>query len=154
MPQYNTSSNTSFNRIILIEDEVSFRDTIQKYLQKKGYEVTVVGSAGEFFREFEQEHFALAIIDVGLPDQNGLALTQYVRSNSLSRVILITGDSSLDARIKGYNAGADVFLTKPVSLRLLDAALTSQLMKVAEQNVCQLDMTPFKSLDNAYSPAW
>ncbi|NTV68113.1 MAG: response regulator transcription factor [Chlorobaculum sp.] len=147
-------SDTSFNQIIFVEDDAVFRSTIEKYLQKKGYEVTVAGTAIEFYREFEKEKFALAIIDIRLPDQNGLVLAKYVRANSSARIILMTGDASPDVSIEGYDAGADIFLTKPINFRLLDAALGSLLMRVSEQSTVQTDTVPVKPVNNAYSHFW
>jgi DNA-binding response OmpR family regulator len=124
-------STTSFGQIIFVEDEPSFREMISQYFQKKGYEVMAVSSAIDFYKEFNKKQFALAIIDVGLPDQNGLIVVKYIRANSTTHIILLT-DTSLDARIAGYEAGADIYLTKPVNSRLFDAALGSTLMRVAE----------------------
>jgi DNA-binding response OmpR family regulator len=150
MPQ----SDTSFNQIIFVEDEVSFRNTIQKYLEKKGYEVTVAGTAIEFYEEFKQKAFALAIIDIGLPDQNGLVLSKYVRNNSSTRIILMTGDASPDVRNAGYDAGANIFLTKPVNFRLLDAALDTLIMGVAEQNTVSGDTPAIKLEKSGSSHVW
>jgi DNA-binding response OmpR family regulator len=150
MPQ----SDAFFNQIIFVEDEVSFRITIQKYLQKKGYEVIVAGTAIEFYKAFEQKAFALAIIDIGLPDQNGLVLSKYVRDNSSSRIILMTGDTSPDVRSAGYDAGANIFLTKPVNFRLLDAALDTLIMGVAEQNIVSGDTPAIKLEKSESSHVW
>ena len=149
-----TQSEASFNQIIIVEDEPAFRDMISKYVAKKGFEVALAGSAIEFYREFEKKQFALAIIDIGLPDQNGLVLTKYIRANSKTRVVLLTGDTSLDRRIEGYEAGADVYLTKPVNFRLLDAALENLVMRVAEHNAVLSDNTVIKPKNSEDSHVW
>ena len=149
-----TQSDASFNQIIIVEDEPAFRDMISKYVAKKGFEVALAGSAIEFYREFEKKQFALAIVDIGLPDQNGLVLTKYIRANSTTRVVLLTGDTSLDRRIEGYEAGADVYLTKPVNFRLLDAALGSTLMRVAEHSAVLSDKAAIKLENSGDSHVW
>jgi DNA-binding response OmpR family regulator len=57
-----------FNQIIFVDDEPSFHETISKYLQKKGYKITSVNSVIDFYKEFTQESFSLAIINFCLPD--------------------------------------------------------------------------------------
>jgi DNA-binding response OmpR family regulator len=150
MPQ----SDASFKPIIFAEDDPSFREMICKYLQTKGYEITPVGSAIDFYKEFKLKPYGLAIIDIGLPDQSGLVISKYVRANSTARVILLSGDTSLDARIAGYEAGADIFLTKPLNFRLLDAALGSTLMRVAEENAVLSGKGAVKPENSGDSHVW
>jgi DNA-binding response OmpR family regulator len=118
------------------------------------YEVTSVGSAIDFYKEFTRKSFAVAIIDIGLPDQNGFILSKYVRINSATHIILLTGDTSIEARIVGYEAGADHFLTKPFNFRVLDAALGSTLMRVAEHNAVLSDKAAIKPENSGDSHLW
>lgn len=144
-------SDTSLSQIIFVEDDLSFRSVLLKYFQKKGYPVTGVGSAIDFYKEFDRQEYALAIIDIGLPDQSGLVLAKYVRENSSTRILLLTGDSSSEARVVGFEAGADQFLVKPVNFRLLDAALANLTMRVGERRAGYIVPTMKPPEQNDYS---
>ena len=147
-------SDTSISQIIFVDDEPSFRSVILKYLQRKGYQVTEVGSAIDFYREFERQQYALAIIDVGLPDQSGLVLTKYVRENSSTRILLLSGDTSPETKIEGYEAGADQFLTKPVNFRLLDAAVANLIARAARQADGSSEVLTSKAEEKSCSHSW
>ncbi len=147
-------SDTSFNQIIFVEDDTSFRSIILKYLEQRGYPVTGAGSAIDFYREFDRQQYTLAIIDVGLPDQSGLVITKYVRENSSTRILLLSGDTSQETMINGYEAGADQFLTKPVNFRLLDAALGNLIKRGARQNDGLSEALMSKTEDKSCSYTW
>jgi DNA-binding response OmpR family regulator len=149
-----TQSDAGFNRIIFVDDDPSFLSVILKYLQKSGYPVTSVSSAIDFYRELDKQPYALAIIDVGLPDQCGLVLTKYVRENSSTRILLLSGDTSPETRIEGYEAGADQFLTKPVNFRLLDAAVANLIERAARQTDGLSEVLISKVEEKSCSHTW
>jgi len=124
-------------RIIVVEDEEAFRKVIVQYLTLAGYEVTGVGSAFEFYQNIEKP-FDIAILDVGLPDQGGLVLAAYLRKNTDMRIIMLTGLSSISDRVAGYNAGADLYLVKPVVFCEISAAINSLLCRGKEMMVQSL----------------
>jgi len=110
-------------RIIIVEDDEDLRDSIIKYLQLKGYEVTGVGTALDFYAEVAAGNYAVAILDLALPDQDGLVISQFIRSNSAMRILMLTARTSVEDRLAGYESGADVYLLKPVDFRELAASL-------------------------------
>lgn len=131
MISQNTIEAVPQKRVIVVEDEEAFRKVIVHYLTLSGYEVTGVGSAFEFYQHIEKP-FDVAILDVGLPDQGGLVLAAYLRKNSDMRIILLTGLSSISDRVAGYNAGADLYLVKPVVFCEIAAAIKSLLSRDKE----------------------
>ena len=147
-------SDTSVNQIIYVEDDLSFRSVILKYLKIKGYSVTDVGSALDFYKEFERQEYPLAIIDIGLPDQSGLVLIKYVRENSRTRILVLSGDSSSDTTIAAYEAGADQFLTKPVNFRLLDTAVARLIERATGQPDGSPEAITSEAKDKSSSHTW
>ncbi|UZJ40445.1 response regulator transcription factor [Prosthecochloris sp. SCSIO W1101] len=117
-------------RIIIVEDDKDFRESMVESLVLSGFDVTGVASALEFYRELSTNKYLLAILDLGLPDQNGMILAQYIRSNTDMRIIVLTAQSSLDSRITAYQAGADIYLLKPVDFSELAASIHSILGRV------------------------
>ena len=97
------------------------------YLTLAGHTIYGVGSALQFYQQIATENYALTVLDVGLPDQNGLVLTEYLRNNTEMRIILLTARASLDDRLVGYSSGADVYLVKPVDFQELSASITNIL---------------------------
>lgn len=120
---------TSPNRIIIVEDDADFRESLIKYLKLNGYDITGVGSAMEFYQHLATQQYALAIIDLGLPDQNGLVLTEYLKINTDIRIIILTARANLEDKIAGYDSGADIYLLKNVDFREIMASIASVLRR-------------------------
>jgi DNA-binding response OmpR family regulator len=119
-------------RVIIVEDDADFRDSIVKYLGNRGLDITGVGSAIEFYREVSSARFELAILDLALPDQSGIVLSQYLRANTRMRIVILTAKTSPDERLAGYEAGADLYMVKPVDFRELYATVASLLGRMHE----------------------
>lgn len=120
----------SDKRIIIVEDDRDFRESIMEYLMLAGFEVTGVASALEFYQKIAQDHFLMVILDISLPDQDGLVLAEYVRKNTDMRIIMLTAQSSQKSKIIAYESGADLYLTKPVDFPELLASITSILGRI------------------------
>ena len=119
------------NSIILVEDDPDLRESIVQYLTLKGHDVCGVGTAIDFYREVgDGSRYVLAILDLALPDQDGLILANYLRSNTQMRIVMLTARTSLEERLAGYDAGADVYMVKPVDFRELAATLTNLLDRI------------------------
>jgi len=119
--------------IIIVEDDKPLLNSVVKYLTLDGYQVTGVSTAYEFYQQMYKEPYAVAILDVGLPDQNGLVLTEYVRNNTDMRIIMFTARASVDDQIAGQQAGADIYLIKPVDFRQLSASIATLLGRLAQE---------------------
>ena len=126
------TSATSKGRVVIVEDSLDLKESIVKYLRNKGIEAVGVGSAMEFYHEVATGRYSLAIVDLALPDQDGIVLSQYLRSNTSMRIIILTSRSSAEDRISGYDAGADIYMVKPVDFRELLASVTNLLCRVDE----------------------
>lgn len=107
------------------------RDSIAEYLAIVGYDVTAVESGLAFYHALAEQSFGVAVIDLGLPDINGLQLVEYIRTNTEMRCIILTARDLVDDRIAGYDSGADLYMVKPVDCRELASALTRMVQRVA-----------------------
>jgi DNA-binding response OmpR family regulator len=105
--------------VLLIEDDSELRDSLLEYLALANLKITAVGSALEFYQTLNTSTYDVAIVDIGLPDQSGFEITQYLRSNTNTGIIILTARGALEDRIKGYELGADLYLVKPVDGREL-----------------------------------
>ena len=114
-------------QVIVVEDDNDFRESMVEFLELNGLDVTGVESALEFYQSISRQSYDVVILDIGLPDQNGLVLAEYVRNNTDMRIIMLTAQSSLESKISAYQAGADIYLVKPVDFSELSASIYSIL---------------------------
>jgi DNA-binding response OmpR family regulator len=110
-------------RVILVEDDPTLAGSLASYLELVGYAVTVVGDSLSYYGKLGQGRFAVAVIDLILPDQDGEVLVEYTRKNTNCAIVVITARDTLESRIQCYQTGADVFLGKPVNGRELAAVI-------------------------------
>lgn len=125
----------SRNSIIIVEDDRDFRESIVETLSLHGYDVTGADSALDFYRKIALKPFQLVILDLGLPDQKGVVLAEYIRTNTAMRIIILTAQGALESRISAYKAGADTYLLKPVDMSELIASIESNMGRISDQHV-------------------
>ncbi len=118
-------------RILLVEDEPAIADTVQYALRAEGFEPVHCLTGGEALRRVAAEDFALAILDVGLPDIGGFALCRELRRGRELPVIFLTAQGAEADRILGLEIGADDYVTKPFSPRELVARVRVVLRRVS-----------------------
>ncbi len=116
-------------KVIIVEDEQVLRESLSEYLSHIGFDVTAVDTGLGFYHALAEQTFHVAIIDLGLPDINGLQLAEYVRNNTTMRCLILTARNSVDDRVSGYDAGADLYMVKPVDSRELGAALSRMIQR-------------------------
>lgn len=110
-------------KVIVVEDDLNLRESLLECLELAGLEVDVTGSAIEFYQALNCASYDVAVVDIGLPDQSGYEVVDFIRRNTKLGVIILTARSSIEDRVKGYDAGADLYLVKPVDCRELAAAI-------------------------------
>ena len=116
--------------ILIVEDEPVTRSKLLGYFEAEGYRVTAVGTAGEMEKVLTQEDIQLILLDINLPDNNGLLLTRELRSHSSIGIILVTGKTDDVDKIVGLEVGADDYVTKPFNPRELLARVRNILSRV------------------------
>ncbi len=140
-------------RIIIVEDDMLLRNSLVEYLTLHEYDVTGTGSAGEFYCQFALQPYDIAILDIGLPDQDGMVLSEYLRKNSAVRIIMFTARASVDDKIAGYKAGADIYLVKPVDFRELAVAVDALASRLDHQGRGVIPVSSPKEVSPSAAPA-
>ncbi len=108
-------------RILLIEDNAVNRRLAQFLLKSQGYEVWDVGSAAEAFALLKERHPDLILMDIQLPEMDGLAATRQLKANPLTReipVVAVTSYAMKGDETKAADAGCDGYVTKPIDKKL------------------------------------
>ena len=117
--------------ITVVEDHDALRAVTLEALRQQGHKVLGISSAEAMDDEAAGFPADLFIIDVNLPGEDGLSLSSRIRAtNPRAGIIITTGRTMMNDRIAGYESGADVYLSKPVALEELLAAVSSVKRRV------------------------
>lgn len=117
--------------IMVVEDEPALADALRFNLERQGYRVTVLHDGHAAVREIEQAHPDLVILDVMLPGLDGFEVCRRVRLRSSVPILMLTARGEEVDRVLGLEIGADDYLTKPFSLRELQARVRALLRRTA-----------------------
>lgn len=110
--------------ILLVEDDRSIAQALELALRKQGYSVNTVGTGKAALLAIETAPPDLVILDLGLPDMDGLAVLKQVRARDVHLpILLLTARAGLDDRVAGLDSGADDYLPKPFEITELFARL-------------------------------
>ena len=140
-------------RLLLVEDDVLVASGVKLGLSDAGYAVDWVGSAERALEVSQSESFDIAVIDIGLPRMDGLALTQALRqSGPAMPVLILTARDALNDRVQGLDNGADDYMVKPFELPELLARLRALLRRSQAATSAVLKFGPLE-LDTALRSA-
>lgn len=110
--------------IFIIDDEPAVRDSLTMMLEQEGYQVKAYDGGESFLADYQQESLGCAIVDVRMPNINGLDLQKMmVERNILLPIIFLTGHGDIPMGVEAIKSGAADFLTKPVTREKLLASI-------------------------------
>ena len=107
------------NKILIVEDEVSFSDALAYLLKKESYEVEVAVNGAEAIERFQTFNPDLILLDLMIPEVSGTEVCRVIRSTSQVPIIMLTAKDSEIDKVVGLELGADDYVTKPYSSREL-----------------------------------
>jgi DNA-binding response OmpR family regulator len=118
-------------KVLLLEDHPALLELISDHLEQCGFLVDAVGSGQEALALVSNAPYDALILDLGLPDIDGMAVLTAVRARTKGHLpaLIITARDALDDRVTGLNAGADDYLVKPFALVELEARLRAVLRR-------------------------
>ena len=119
------------HRILLIEDETIMLDLLSTFLEKAGYRVTGATNAAEALASFEKEAPDLVLLDLVLPDENGIVILRKIRTTSNVPIVVLSGRSENAHRTAALELGANDFVNKGVDLQELLLRLRNILNGIA-----------------------
>jgi two-component system, OmpR family, response regulator len=117
-------------RILLVDDEQSIQTLLSYPLRKDGYEVVQATDGREALDRFAEQPFDLVVLDVMLPQLDGLEVCRRLRARSAVPIIMLTAKSEEIDKVVGLELGADDYITKPFSPRELVARVRAVLRRV------------------------
>ncbi len=122
-------------RVLLIEDELEIQGFLKNSLTEAGYEVEAAGDAKTAERMATESQYDGLIVDLGLPDEDGITLILRLRKLGVTApVLILSARRSVDDRVRGLEQGGDDYLTKPFAVAELLARLRNLLRRSAAAN--------------------
>ena len=117
---------------MVVEDDNELRERILvPGLRSEGFEVDSSDSAMTLYRALSLRSWDLFVVDIGLPDENGFEVARHLRQRGEAGIVILTGRASAEDQVRGLDGGADAYLSKPVGVDVLAAALRSVLRRIA-----------------------
>jgi len=101
------------NHLLIVEDDELVQALLGAYLKGEGYKISYAGTGKEMLAILSAEKIDMVLLDLGLPDEDGLALTRQLRARSTIPIIVITARKGREDRLAALEMGADDYLTKP-----------------------------------------
>ncbi len=114
--------------VLVVEDEGHIRDLVRSHLQSEGYACSAVGTSRAALQLLRSRPFDVIVLDLMLPDMNGLVLCETVRAEHTNRsasILMLTARAEENDKLAGFGSGADDYLTKPFSMRELSARVAA-----------------------------
>src|SRR6202166_66376 len=109
--------NVRPSRLLIVDDNEMNRDMLARRLERKGYEVSVAGSARELMKLIKEQKLDLLLLDIEMPDVSGLEALRTIREQYSAielPIIMVTARNQSDDIVNALNMGANDYLTKPV----------------------------------------
>jgi DNA-binding response OmpR family regulator len=131
--------------VLMVDDDEALRRELLEPLRREGFVVADVGSAAEAREITGRERYDLILLDVGLPDMDGLSLCRELRRNGVkSPIIMLTAHGSETDTVKGLDAGANDYVAKPFRLAVLLARMRAQLRQYEMSDDATFAIGPYQ----------
>lgn len=127
-------------RLAIVEDDEELREKIMvPALRAAGFDAVGLASALQFYRRWVESAFDLVLLDIGLPDDDGMEIARHMRGLSQSLgIVIYTGQGSVADRVRGLRAGVDAYLVKPADMD----EVVETLRNVQQRRVAQGSLKP------------
>lgn len=123
-------------KVLVVDDEIDFLETIVKRLEKKGLDTVGVTSGEDAVMKIKEKHFDVILLDIKMPGgMDGLDTLREIKSRQpLAEVILLTGHGSVESSVEGMKMGAFDYVLKPARFEELCEKIAQAYMKKSDQD--------------------
>jgi DNA-binding response OmpR family regulator len=129
--------------VLIIEDIREMAELVALYLEKEGIETLICDTGESAIEAMKTEHYDLLLLDINLPGMDGFEFLQVLRRTSMIPVIIVSARESDEDIIMGLGIGADEFVTKPFSPKVLAARVRAQLRRAGDLSVPSKNLIRF-----------
>lgn len=138
--------------VFVVDDDLRVREALYELLASAGLNVVTFGSAAEYLAFPRPDMPACLVLDVQLPDINGLELQSRMAAEQHPRIVFITGHGDIPSTVRAIKAGAVDFLTKPFSERDLLAAISSAIAQDRESRTRNAELVSLQRRLSVLTP--
>jgi two-component system phosphate regulon response regulator OmpR len=135
--------NDDAPHLLVVDDDTRIRGLLKRYLTENSFRVTIAGNAEEARRKLRGLDFDLIVLDVMMPGESGVELTESLREERDLPILMLTALTEIDNRIEGLEAGADDYLPKPFDPRELILRINNILRRGGPQQTPKLEQIVF-----------
>lgn len=121
--------------ILIIEDELRIRFLLRDYFSKEGFNIIEAEDGDLGIKAFQENSVDLVLLDIMMPKVDGITVLETIREVSTIPVILLTAKSEEDDKLFGYEVGADDYITKPFSPKVLIAKVKALLKRTSDDTI-------------------
>lgn len=132
-------------KLLLVEDEIRIREVIADYFLQDDWEVTEADNGRDALLWFDAVTPDLMILDIMMPYMNGFEVCRQIRSSSAVPIILLTAKSADEDKLRGFELGADDYVTKPFSPKVLVARANALMKRIEGAQAPDLPLIAFGS---------
>lgn len=143
---------TSDHIVFIVDDDLRIREALSELLETHGIRAIAYGSAGEYVRAKKPDLPATIILDVELPDINGLDLQKQIADRDHPPIVFITGHGDIPSSVRAIKHGAVDFLTKPFSDEELMRAVQAGLAQDRQARLGRAEMTALRERYASLTP--
>lgn len=129
-------------KVLVIEDEIDMNESIVELLEQAGFEAAGVLEGGLALSKFNSMQPDLVLLDVQLPGLSGFEIAQKIRQTHGTPIIMLTARSDSDDIVRGLEAGADDYVTKPFQWNVLEARIKARLRDTRTSNTEKIVLGP------------
>ena len=116
-------------KLLLVEDDMEISQMLKDYLETENYEVICAVDGEEACKKFDRDAYSLVLLDLMIPKISGMEVMQHIRQNSTVPIIIVSAKDTDADKTLGLGLGADDYITKPFSLRELEARIVTNIKR-------------------------
>lgn len=121
-------------KVLLIEDDIQLNTTIKSFLESLNYEVVTSFDGYEAIELIDDDFFDLYLIDINIPNIDGLEIVKYIRQKDVSvPIVMITASLEIENLIEAYSNGCNEYIKKPFHLKELEIRINNLLDKISDK---------------------
>ena len=134
-------------KVLVVDDDAHIRDVVCFALRREGFDTLEASTGQAAVEKFEAEQPDLIVLDVLMPEGDGIAVCKQIRQSSIAPIIFLSSKDAEADRIKGLDIGGDDYVTKPFSVRELIARVKAALRRIDDQSVVRENHLSIGPLD-------
>ena len=146
MVNYYLEVQTMAKTILIIEDEEAIQGVVKAFLEDEGYHIVLASDGLEGMEKFREYHPDLILLDLMLPKMNGFSVCEAIRKESQVPIIMLTALDDDASQMKGFDALADDYVTKPFSMPLVVKHIEAVLRRAEQGAGVETNILRYKDL--------